>query len=297
MSLDSENPTCTKKKKKKTDHHQLTLILGVLGTPSLEDFYQINSQRSRDYLRALPFQKKKPLESLYPNANPLAIDLLDKCLAFNPKKRSTVEAALAHPYLDPYHDPDDEPVAPVLPPSFFAFDQQQLSREQLKSERFVSLLGFLPISRLARLPRAKDADEIGNERFGVHNSFNLRRDHIASASALNKRRLLNKHTHSLSLSLPLFIPRSCFPNAFARFFFFAYRRSFLPFSPSLTLCLLSPKLCVVLVWLCMLSISLPSSSTRRSRAGQTPNQKKAGLLFVFLFLLLAQSCLSPIRRC
>ncbi|GAA5844393.1 hypothetical protein JCM3766R1_006378 [Sporobolomyces carnicolor] len=114
-------------------HHQLTLILGVLGTPSLEDFYQINSQRSRDYLRALPFQKKKPLESLYPNANPLAIDLLDKCLAFNPKKRSTVEAALAHPYLDPYHDPDDEPVAPVLPPSFFAFDQQQLSREQLKT--------------------------------------------------------------------------------------------------------------------------------------------------------------------
>lgn len=36
-------------------------------------------------------------------------------------------------YLDPYHDPEDEPVAPVLPPSFFAFDQQQLSREQLKT--------------------------------------------------------------------------------------------------------------------------------------------------------------------
>ncbi|GAA5928216.1 mitogen-activated protein kinase [Sporobolomyces koalae] len=114
-------------------HHQLTLILGVLGTPSLEDFYQINSQRSRDYLRALPFQKRKPLMTLYPNANPMAIDLLEKCLTFNPKKRSSVENALAHPYLDPYHDPEDEPVAPVLPPSFFAFDQQQLSREQLKT--------------------------------------------------------------------------------------------------------------------------------------------------------------------
>ena len=42
-------------------------------------------------------------------------------------------------YLDPYHDPEDEPVAPVLPPSFFAFDQQQLSREQLKSEHPISL--------------------------------------------------------------------------------------------------------------------------------------------------------------
>ena len=78
------------------DHHQLTLILGVLGTPSLDDFYAIGSKRSRDYLRALPFQKKKPLQSLYPNANPLAIDLLERCLTFNPKKRMSVVDALSH---------------------------------------------------------------------------------------------------------------------------------------------------------------------------------------------------------
>lgn len=78
------------------DHHQLTLILGVLGTPTLEDFYAIGSQRSRDYLRALPYQVKKPLQSLYPNANPLAIDLLERCLAFNPKKRISVVDALSH---------------------------------------------------------------------------------------------------------------------------------------------------------------------------------------------------------
>lgn len=78
-------------------HHQLTLILDVLGTPSLDDFYQINSHRSRDYLRALPFKKKKKFAEMYPNAKPLAIDLLEKCLTFNPKKRITVEEALAHP--------------------------------------------------------------------------------------------------------------------------------------------------------------------------------------------------------
>ena len=96
------------------DHHQLTLILDVLGTPSLDDFYAISSHRSRDYLRALPFKKRRPLQSLYPNANPLAIDLLERCLTFNPKKRITVEEALAHPYLEPYHDADDEPTAAVL---------------------------------------------------------------------------------------------------------------------------------------------------------------------------------------
>lgn len=41
-------------------------------------------------------------------ANPLAIDLLNKLLEFDPAKRITVEEALAHPYLSAYHDVDDE---------------------------------------------------------------------------------------------------------------------------------------------------------------------------------------------
>jgi serine/threonine protein kinase len=40
-----------------------------------------------------------------------AIDLLEKMLVFDPKKRITATQALAHEYLSPYHDPTDEPVA------------------------------------------------------------------------------------------------------------------------------------------------------------------------------------------
>ncbi len=53
------------------DHHQLSIILDVLGTPSLDDFYAITSSRSREYIRALPFRKKKAFSSLFPTANPL----------------------------------------------------------------------------------------------------------------------------------------------------------------------------------------------------------------------------------
>ena len=35
-------------------HNQLTLILDVLGTPTLDEFYAITTRRSRDYIRALP---------------------------------------------------------------------------------------------------------------------------------------------------------------------------------------------------------------------------------------------------
>ncbi|SCO54140.1 probable MAK-2 MAP kinase [Fusarium fujikuroi] len=106
-------------------HHQLTLILDVLGTPIMEDYYGIKSHRAREYIRSLPFKKK---------TSDLALDLLEKLLAFNPVKRITVEEALKHPYLEPYHDPEDEPTAPPIPEEFFDFDKHKdsLSKEHLK---------------------------------------------------------------------------------------------------------------------------------------------------------------------
>lgn len=40
-----------------------------------------------------------------------AVDLLEKMLVFDPKKRISATEALAHEYLAPYHDPTDEPEA------------------------------------------------------------------------------------------------------------------------------------------------------------------------------------------
>ncbi|CAL1699346.1 unnamed protein product [Somion occarium] len=102
--------------------------------------------RSRDYIRALPFRKKKPFATLFPNANPLAVDFLTKSLTFDPKKRITVEEALAHPYLEAYHDPDDEPCAPPLDPEFFEFDlhKDDISREQLKELLYEEIMSFRP---------------------------------------------------------------------------------------------------------------------------------------------------------
>ncbi|KAJ8487871.1 hypothetical protein ONZ45_g14166 [Pleurotus djamor] len=127
-------------------HHQLSLILDVLGTPTLDEFYAITTRRSRDYIRALPFRKRKPFATLFPNANPLALDFLTKTLTFDPKKRITVEDALAHPYLEAYHDPDDEPIAPPLDPEFFEFDlhKDDISREQLKELLYEEIMNYRP---------------------------------------------------------------------------------------------------------------------------------------------------------
>lgn len=61
---------------------------------------------------------KKTFPSLFPNANPDALDLLDKMLTFDPSSRISVEQALEHPYLHIWHDASDEPDCPTT----FNFD-------------------------------------------------------------------------------------------------------------------------------------------------------------------------------
>ena len=83
---------------------------------------------------------------------------MEKCLTFSPKRRIDVDEALRHPYLEvkasdlssyiiisltrpqAYHDPQDEPTAEPLDPSFFDFDYgEALSKEQLKGLCLASL--------------------------------------------------------------------------------------------------------------------------------------------------------------
>jgi mitogen-activated protein kinase 7 len=97
---------------------QLNQILHILGTPNEETLSRIGSPRAQEYVRNLPFMPKRAFTSLFPNANPDALDLLDQMLAFDPSSRISVETALEHPYLHIWHDASDEPGCPTT----FNFD-------------------------------------------------------------------------------------------------------------------------------------------------------------------------------
>ncbi|KAL7408972.1 kinase-like domain-containing protein [Mrakia frigida] len=89
---------------------QLNQILHFLGTPSEDTLRRVGSPRAQEYIRSLPIKPRIPFSNLYPQANPLALDLLARLLTFDPARRITCEEALNHPYLSVWHDPNDEPV-------------------------------------------------------------------------------------------------------------------------------------------------------------------------------------------
>ncbi|EKM81834.1 hypothetical protein AGABI1DRAFT_54872 [Agaricus bisporus var. burnettii JB137-S8] len=92
---------------------QLNKIFDVLGSPEEYIMQKIGSERAQAYVRSLPFKKTVPFRKLMPDADPQALDLLNKILTFDPSERISVLQALEHPWLSTYHDPDDEPTCPA----------------------------------------------------------------------------------------------------------------------------------------------------------------------------------------
>ncbi|CAD6337647.1 unnamed protein product [Miscanthus lutarioriparius] len=124
------------------DHvHQLRLLTELIGTPNEPDLDFVN-ENARRYIRQLPRHARQSLPEKFPHVQPLAIDLVEKMLTFDPRQRITVEGALAHPYLASLHDISDEPVC--LMPFSFDFEQHALSEEQMKDLIYQEALAFNP---------------------------------------------------------------------------------------------------------------------------------------------------------
>lgn len=120
--------------------HQLQLILSVLGTPPEGLIGAIRADRVRSYVQSLPSRSSVPLAKLYPQAEADALDLLAAMLRFDPRDRITVTQALEHPYLDKYHDQDDEPIC--VPAFDFEFDKLPMNKEQIKEAILMEIQDF-----------------------------------------------------------------------------------------------------------------------------------------------------------
>ncbi|PQP96398.1 phosphatidylinositol/phosphatidylcholine transfer protein SFH12 isoform X2 [Prunus yedoensis var. nudiflora] len=93
--------------------NQLKLIINVLGSQHEPDLSFIDNPKARKYIKSLPYSRGTHFSRLYPQADPLAIDLLQRMLVFDPTKRISVTEALQHPYMSGLYDPRCNPPAQV----------------------------------------------------------------------------------------------------------------------------------------------------------------------------------------
>lgn len=122
---------------------QVQRIIAVLGMPGVEDLSFIGNDSAKRYLRTLPRRQRVPWASLYPKANPVALDLLNKMLVFNPNKRSTVAECLTHPYFQGLHCSEEEPVSQA--PFDWSFDDFTPTKPGLQSMIYEESLRFHPM--------------------------------------------------------------------------------------------------------------------------------------------------------
>eukprot|EP00252_Welwitschia_mirabilis_P022037 TRINITY_DN582_c0_g1_i1.p1 TRINITY_DN582_c0_g1~~TRINITY_DN582_c0_g1_i1.p1 ORF type:complete len:405 (-),score=58.27 TRINITY_DN582_c0_g1_i1:515-1729(-) len=125
------------------DHvHQLRLLTELIGTPTEADLEFIHGDNAKTFIRQMPQYSRQPFTAKFPHVCPLALDLCEGMLTFDPTKRISVEDALAHPYLTSLHDASDEPICSTT--FSFDFEQHALTEDQMRGLIYQEALSFNP---------------------------------------------------------------------------------------------------------------------------------------------------------
>jgi len=124
--------------------HQMNLIFETLGTPEPKDMVFVTNENALAYIKGIKKKPKKNFRKLFPKANPLAVDLVEKMLTFNPIERISVEEALRHPYLKDLYEDLDNHKQECKENFDFEFEKIPLTKPTLKKLMFDEICYFRP---------------------------------------------------------------------------------------------------------------------------------------------------------
>ncbi|KAK6142287.1 hypothetical protein DH2020_022635 [Rehmannia glutinosa] len=124
--------------------HQLDLITDLLGTPSMDTIARVRNEKARRYLTNMRKKQPVPFAQKFPNADPLALRLLEKLLAFDPKDRPTAEEALSDPYFKRLAKAEREPSCQPISKMEFEFERRRVTKEDIRELIFREILEYHP---------------------------------------------------------------------------------------------------------------------------------------------------------
>lgn len=124
--------------------HQLDLMTDLLGTPSPESIARIRNEKARRYLSNMRKKQAIPFSHKFPNVDPLALRLLERLLAFDPKDRPSAEEALSDPYFNGLANVDREPSTQPISKLEFEFERRKLTKDDVRELIYREILEYHP---------------------------------------------------------------------------------------------------------------------------------------------------------
>ncbi|KAJ6881788.1 mitogen-activated protein kinase 9 [Populus alba x Populus x berolinensis] len=124
--------------------HQLDLMSDLLGTPPPETLSRIRNEKARRYLSSMRKKPPVPFSQKFPNVDPLALRLLERLLAFDPKDRPTAEEALADPYFNGLSNVEREPSTQPISKLEFEFERRKLTKDDVRDLIYREILEYHP---------------------------------------------------------------------------------------------------------------------------------------------------------
>ncbi|KAH6785429.1 hypothetical protein C2S51_037884 [Perilla frutescens var. frutescens] len=124
--------------------HQLDLITDLLGTPPMDTISRVRNEKARRYLTSMRKKQPIPFAQKFPNADTLALRLLERLLAFDPKDRPTAEQALADPYFKGLGKVEREPSCQPISKMEFEFERRRVTKEDIRELIYREILEYHP---------------------------------------------------------------------------------------------------------------------------------------------------------
>ncbi|CAH2067112.1 unnamed protein product, partial [Thlaspi arvense] len=124
--------------------HQLDLMTDFLGTPPPEAISKIRNDKARRYLANMRKKQAVPFSKKFPKADPSALRLLQRLIAFDPKDRPSAEEALADPYFSGLSSSEREPSTQPISKLEFEFERKKLTKDDIRELIYREILEYHP---------------------------------------------------------------------------------------------------------------------------------------------------------
>ncbi|XP_004503294.1 mitogen-activated protein kinase 9 isoform X1 [Cicer arietinum] len=124
--------------------HQLDIMTDLLGTPPPESIARIRNEKARRYLNSMRKKQPVPFSQKFPNIDPLALRILERLLAFDPKNRPSAEEALSDPYFHGLSNIDREPSTHPISKLEFEFERRKLTKDDVRELIYREILEYHP---------------------------------------------------------------------------------------------------------------------------------------------------------